>query len=385
VRRGDAARRAAFVSALGEEARRWGARGFAAGLAFDTIYLGGGTPSTLPVDGLGWLLAELRSRLPLAADARVTLEANPEDVDARSVAAWRAVGVHTLSLGVQSFADDSLRFLGRRHDGNAARAAVEVALGAGFPVVSVDLIYGLPGQSASAWSADLAAAAALAPQHLSCYQLTVHEGTAFGTRRRRGTLRELPDATQAERFRATHEELAARGFTAYEISNFARRAEHRSRHNRKYWRHVPYLGLGPSAHSFDGASRWWNERRLGAWESALAEGRLPVSGSEAIGPRERALEHLLLGLRSSDGVDLARLSALGLDVATHPLLPRLLDEGLLRRDGERLLASLAGWCVADGLAAALAATPAAGIAAGARLPGPLSSAAPTPLLPGASQ
>jgi oxygen-independent coproporphyrinogen-3 oxidase len=359
-------RRAGFVARLAEEARQWGEHGFP-GSPFDTVYLGGGTPSILDPLQLAALLDALRSSLPVAEEAWITVEANPEDVTGASVAAWRALGVRTVSLGVQSFDDGALRFLGRRHDGAGARRAVELALGAGFPIVSVDLIYGLPGQDAArgeGWRRDLDTASTLGPQHLSCYQLTVHDRTPFGFRRDRGSLRELAEPGQAALFRLTHEELAARGWEAYEVSNFARAASHRSRHNAKYWLHVPYLGLGPSAHSFDGRRRFWNHRKLGPWTAALAAGAMPVAGEEPIGPAERALEHLLLGLRTRDGVDLALLRGLGLDLAAHPLLPRLLDEGLLRRQADRLVPTLAGWAVADGLAAALAPRAAAARAAG---------------------
>jgi putative oxygen-independent coproporphyrinogen III oxidase len=353
VVRDAAGRREGFVASLQRELLWWGRRDFPGG-AFDTVYLGGGTPSALEGGQLERVLAALRQHLPVADDAWLTLEANPEDVTIESVARWRAVGVGTLSLGVQSFDDAALRFLGRRHDGDAARRSVAVALAAGFPIVSVDLIYGLPTQTASAWRRDLASAAELAPQHLSCYQLTVHAGTPFALQRERGRLRELAEPAQAQLFRLTHEELAARGYAAYEVSNFARSPEHRSRHNRKYWRHAPYLGLGPSAHSFDGGARWWNERGLAGWEAALAGGEAPIAGREQIGAPELALEHLLLGLRSADGVDLRRMAALGHPLAEHPLLPALIDEGKVRLAQDRLYATLAGWSVADGLAAALA-------------------------------
>jgi oxygen-independent coproporphyrinogen-3 oxidase len=360
--------KAGFVPALAAEAALWGARGFPGG-AFDTIYLGGGTPSILAPAQLAALLGALRASLPIAPDAWITLEANPEDVTPEAAAAWRALGVETVSLGVQSFDDAALRFLGRRHDREGALRAVERTLAAGFPIVGVDLIYGLPGLDESGgarWRRDLATAAGLAPQHLSCYQLTVHEKTPFGWRRERGGLAELPEPLQAELFLLTHEELGARGWEGYEVSNFARAAAHRSRHNAKYWRHAPYLGLGPSAHSFDGATRWWNHRKLRPWQGALATGAVPVEGREPIGSAERALEHLLLGLRTREGVDLALLRRLGLDLEADPRLPRLLADGLLRHAGGRLAPTLAGWAVADGLAAALA--PAAGAVAGAPRP-----------------
>jgi putative oxygen-independent coproporphyrinogen III oxidase len=350
---GDAARRQRFVETLRREIALWAEQPFPS-MPFDSVYLGGGTPSLLSVEQLAATLDEARVRLPVAADACMSMEANPEDVTARNLAAWRALGVDTLTLGVQSFDDAALRFLGRRHTGEEARRAVEAALEVGFAVVGVDLIFGLPEQDEAAWEQELATASALGPQHLSCYQLTIHAGTPFGFRRSRGELREMPEGGQASLFRLTHERLAAAGYHAYEVSNFARAPTHESRHNGKYWRHAPYLGLGPSAHSFDGARRWWNHRRVGPWEAAVAMGELPLAGEETLGPRELALEHLMLGLRTRAGVDLARLRGLGFDLAADnaPLLERLSTEGLVAVAGDRLRPTLAGWAVADGLAAA---------------------------------
>ena len=347
-------RRARFVEALRREIALWAERRFADGEAFDSIYLGGGTPSLLLGEQLAAILDEVRARMPVAAEARLSMEANPEDVSPASLAGWRALGVDTLTLGVQSFRDEALRFLGRRHTGEEALRAVEAALGAGFAVVGVDLIYGLPDQTAADWEHDLDAAAALAPQHLSCYQLTVHAGTPFGFRQQRGELREMPEPGQAALFRLTHERLAESGYSAYEVSNFALAPEHESRHNRKYWSHAPYLGLGPSAHSFDGGRRWWNHRKVGPWQAAIDAGALPVEGEETLGTRELALEHLMLGLRTREGADLARLRGLGVDLVAGngPLLDRLASEDLLRIEGEHLVPTLAGWAVADGLAAA---------------------------------
>ena len=225
--------RAAFVEALLAEIALV-AGGPEGAWPFDTVYLGGGTPSALAADNLGRILAAVAGAFALAPTARVFLEANPEDVTPAALAAWRALGVGTLSLGVQSFAAGALVFLGRRHRLAAGRRSVERARAAGFDTVSLDLIYGLPGQDAAAWRGDLEAAVALAPDHLSCYQLTVHEGTPLGRRRARGELRELPEEGQAELFELTHGFLASAGYPAYEVSNFARVPEHRSRHNAKY-------------------------------------------------------------------------------------------------------------------------------------------------------
>ncbi|MFN8092256.1 MAG: radical SAM family heme chaperone HemW [Vicinamibacteria bacterium] len=335
---------------------------------FDTVYFGGGTPSQLEPEALGRILEACRDGLAVASEAWTFLEANPEDVTAPACAAWRALGVRTLSLGVQSFADEPLRFLGRRHTGAQARAAVATALGAGFDTVSVDLMFGLPGQSREDWEGDLAAVAALDPGHVSCYQLTIHERTRFGVAKRRGQLAEMPEAGQAALFGLTHRFLADAGFQAYEVSNFARGDEHQSRHNRKYWDHTPYLGLGPSAHSFAAgapARRWWNELRTPRWEARIAAGERPVESEERLGPEELATETLMLGLRTTEGVDLGSFeSRFGVDLlaANEALVGRLVADGQVEVSetpaGRRLAPTVSGLAVADGLAAAFVLVPA---------------------------
>jgi oxygen-independent coproporphyrinogen III oxidase len=330
---------------------------------FDTVYFGGGTPSQLPPEELGRVLGACRAHLAFDSPW-IFLEANPEDATAEACAAWRALGVRTLSLGVQSFSDGALRFLGRKHSASQARAVVETALAAGFDTVSVDLIFGLPGQTVESWRRELAAAVELGPQHLSCYQLTIHEGTPFGVKAKQGRLSELPEGEQADLFELTHRFLADAGWPAYEVSNFARSPEHQSRHNRKYWDHTPYLGLGPSAHSLATSDptprRWWNERGTRRWESRLAAGERPVEAEEILSPNDLAAEALLLGLRTTAGIDLARFAArYGVDLlaANEALVARLVDDGriVVRADpasGPWLVPTLSGLAVADGLAAA---------------------------------
>ncbi|HVS03903.1 MAG TPA: radical SAM family heme chaperone HemW [Thermoanaerobaculia bacterium] len=348
---GDPARKGRFVADLIAEARLWEG---AWDEPFDTLYLGGGTPSSLAPEQLARILEALRHYLPIAASCRLSMEANPEDVDAAAVAAWRALGVHTLSLGVQSFDAAALRFLGRRHTPAQSRRSVELAREAGFPVVSLDLIYALPGQSQEDWRRQLAAALELAPPHLSCYELTIHQGTPFGFRVARGALSPAPEGARAALFHLTHDVLADRGLAAYEVSSFAAAPEFRSRHNAKYWRHVPYLGLGPSAHSFDGSRRWWNERKLGPWQQRVARGERPVAGSESLHPTDLALEALFLGFRTTDGVDLAAIRqrwGLDLAAANGDTIAALAADGLLRRAGTWLVPTAAGLAVADSLAA----------------------------------
>jgi len=334
---------------------------------FDTVYFGGGTPSQLKAEELGRVLEACRAHLALAPPASwVFLEANPEDVTPEACAAWRALGVRTLSLGVQSFSDEALRFLGRHHSGRQARTVVETALSAGFDTVSIDLIFGARGQTAEDWRRELATAVELGPQHLSCYQLTIHERTRFGVQAKHGLLSELAEDDQATLFELTHRFLADAGWPAYEVSNFARGPAHQSRHNRKYWDHTPYLGLGPSAHSLAAAEassparRWWNERGTPRWERRLAAGERPIEAHELLGPKDLAAEALLLGLRMTAGIDLDRFRArYGVDLlaANDALVARLVDEGRLvvRSDaqaGQWLVPTLTGLAVADGLAAA---------------------------------
>lgn len=345
-------RRRRFVDRLLAEIGLWRGEGW----AFDTVYLGGGTPSLIPPEDLGRLLAAARD-LGAAAEAWVFLEANPEDVTPETARAWRQLGVATVSLGVQSFDPEALRFLGRRHSPEEARRSVELAREAGFATVSLDLIYGLPDDRVERWRQDLAAAVALAPDHLSCYQLTVEETTPFGVQRRQGRLAELPDDAQADLFRFTHRFLAGAGYPGYEVSNFAAAPGHRSRHNQKYWHHLPYLGLGPSAHSFAGGRRWWNERQLRHWEGKVAAGERPLAGSEALTPGQLALEAVMLALRTSDGLDLAAFAARhGCDLlaANRGRVQELSEQGLVRLEDGRLRPTLDGLAVADSLARDLA-------------------------------
>ena len=341
--------------------------------AFDTVYFGGGTPSQLPPE-LARILDACRARLSIAIDAWVFLEVNPEDVTAGACAAWRRLGVRTLSLGVQAFSDEALRFLGRRHTGDQARAAIGAARDAGFDTVSVDLIFGLPGQTPEAWRRELSTAVALGPGHVSCYQLTIHERTRFGVAAKRGQLSEMPEPQQAVLFELTHRVLADAGYAAYEVSNFARSGDHESRHNRKYWDHTPYLGLGPSAHSLAMAAeagaagrsltarRWWNELRTPRWEGRIAAGERPVESEESLGPRQLATEAVMLGLRTTAGVDLDAFAArYGFDLleANAALVAQLASEGrvAVRSEapgGRRLVPTVSGLAVADGLAGAFA-------------------------------
>lgn len=349
-------RREGYVDAVLREAGTWGA----AGLRFETVYLGGGTPSALEAERLQRLVAGLREAVDIDPAVRWYLEVNPEDVSATSVRLWRDLGFGTVSLGLQALDDESLTFLGRRHGAADGLRAADALLSAGFDTVSFDLIYGFAGHEAATWRRTLEEVVSLGPDHLSCYQLTVESGTVFGKRQARGSVLTVGEERQAELFLLTHRALAAAGYPAYEVSNFARTPAHRSLHNSRYWDHTPYLGLGPSAHSFDGGRRWWNERRLRHYCREVLAGRSPVAGKEELSRSELALEAVMLGLRTAAGVDLPELrDRWGVDLLgdNEALLERWSEEGLVEIDGDRVRPTLAGMAVAEGLAGALIVEP----------------------------
>ncbi len=322
---------------------------------FDTLYFGGGTPSLLPAWELSRVLEGLGSHGWLGPECRVFLEANPDQVTGASLTGFREARVSTLSLGVQSLDPESLVFLGRSHTRERAAEAVLLSKEAGFDTVSVDLIYGLPGQTEDRLRRDLEAASVLAPDHFSCYQLTVHEKTLFGRWKKEGRLKELPDGAQAALFRLTHQVLEDAGYRAYEVSNFARSPEHRSRHNEKYWIHAPYLGIGPGAHSFDGRIRAWNERSFFAWERRLRLGEVPTGGSERLSDEELLLETVMLRLRTREGLNLDDVEKrFGVDLLAlnRALVEKSVDEALLVKDGAWIRPTLDGLAVADGIAGA---------------------------------
>ncbi len=249
---------------------------------FDTLYLGGGTPTLLSAEDLASLVAILRGHFALCPDAEVSLEANPNDVTLEKLNLFRELGFNRISLGVQSMDDRELAFLGRTHSARQAARAMEWIRESGFPGFGVDLIYGLPGQTEAEWRRTLQETLAFSPNHISCYQLTVSRGTPLWEMQAAG-LFEPPDEEQERTlFLTASEVLEGQGFVHYEVSNFARGTPHYCRHNVKYWERAPYLGLGPSAHSFQGDTRWWNHRSVRKYCRDLNRGRRPVQGSERL-------------------------------------------------------------------------------------------------------
>jgi oxygen-independent coproporphyrinogen-3 oxidase len=325
-------------------------RGWAA--SFDTLYIGGGTPSILPEGDLEGLIADIRTAFTIATDAEITVEANPADITESLLASLRRSGVNRLNIGIQSFNDGILAFLGRRHNQKQAEEAIAAARRAGIENIGIDLIYGVPGQSMDVWLSTLRAAVALTPDHLSCYQLTLEEGTPLAERCSRGEVVLPEEAVQADFFCNTSKFLEENSYLHYEVSNFARPGRE-SRHNGKYWNHTHYLGLGPAAHSFDGRRRWWNHRSVKTYRENLAAGKTPVIDSELLTDEQLRLEALFLGFRTRKGVDLEgyqRRYHFDLLTEKGKMIRYLTDEGLAEiRDGF-LRPTRNGMAVADSLA-----------------------------------
>jgi oxygen-independent coproporphyrinogen-3 oxidase len=319
----------------------------------DTVYIGGGTPSILNPRQLEAILKRVRENFPLLPNPEITLETNPADLDQSSLASIRALGINRLAIGVQSFDQAILAFLGRRHSANQAIHAIEAARSAGFANIGLDLIYGIPGQGMAVWLDTLRCALSFAPAHLSCYQLTVEPETPLGISYRQGTF-SLPDENlQHEFFIKTAEMLEDAGYVHYEVSNFAKGMPLASRHNQKYWDHTPYLGLGPSAHSFSANRRWWNYRSVDRYIAALRSGNLPVEASEDLTREQLQLEALYLGLRTKKGIhlkDYATRYCLDLLARKGDRLATLQDEGLIAIEAGYLYPTRAGLALADSLA-----------------------------------
>lgn len=281
----------------------------AADLAIGTLYFGGGTPGMLSEAELESLLSTLRRHYRLEEDAEISLEANPDDVSPESLRHWQRLGINRLSIGVQSLNDEVLRWMNRPHDADQSRAAVKLIRESGWTDFTVDLIYGIPGCSDEEWLAQLSWLTGEAVPHLSCYALTVEPRTALYHQVHRKGMVAMDDEGQARQMMIMLEFLESRGYEAYEISNFSLPGR-RSRHNSSYWEGMPYLGFGPSAHSFDGKLvRRWNVANNMEYTKALTEGK-QYWEVERLSPKDLYNEYVMLQLRRSEGLDLGLLKKL---------------------------------------------------------------------------
>ncbi|MBC7236751.1 MAG: radical SAM family heme chaperone HemW [Chloroflexi bacterium] len=328
----------ALLAEAANESGSWGET------LFDTVYIGGGTPTQLALDLLLNLWESLPTRLPIAAEAEVTIEANPGTVGRTTLSVLRSAGVNRLSLGVQSLNEQELRLLGRVHTVDEARAAIEAARQAGFDNLNLDLIFGLPGQSLAEWHRSLEQALALAPEHLSLYALLIEEGTPLAEHIAQGRLSPPDDDLAADMYELAQDLLEAAGYRHYEISNWARSSSddrgHRApalacQHNLKYWRNEPYLGLGVAAHSYDGQHRCANLQEPRLYIERIARGLSVRASCLHLMEEDRLAETMMLGLRLIEGIDrneFAYRFGHELEELYGPTIRKLGGQGLLEVD-----------------------------------------------------
>ena len=299
-----------------------------------TLYIGGGTPSTLNCADLDRIIQTILSNTtPNNPPIEITIEANPGDITKEKAQAWRDMGINRLSIGIQSFDDELLQLIGRRHTAEQARQAVAIAQAVGFDNVSIDLMYALPSQTMRHWQHDVAEALQLGVQHISTYGLIYEEGTVLMTLLDHGLIEAVDEDTEMQMYDYLVDKLTANNYLHYEVSNFALPNRH-SRHNSSYWNHTPYIGLGAGAHSYDGLHRQWNISDLDVYiQRALAHDLQPEI--ETLTPEQKHTERIMLGLRTCQGVpkDMINISK---------ALPYL-QQGLLRENGNNILATTQGY------------------------------------------
>jgi oxygen-independent coproporphyrinogen III oxidase len=321
--------------------------------SFDTIYIGGGTPSLLTPEQLACIFRSIRKTYKITANAEITLEANPGDISLEYLKTLRSIGINRLNIGIQSFHDKLLKFLGRRHSVRDAIAAIDAARQAGFDNLGIDLIYGVQGGGIKSWKNDLQKAVALAPEHISCYQLSLDAKTPLYKQYVKESFPRLTEDQELKFFLTTSAQLEDAGYIHYEVSNFARTEHLQSRHNRKYWRHLPYLGLGPGAHSFLEQKRWWNSSSVRGYLQEISDGKMPLENSEELSLEQLQLEALFLGLRTKAGIDLKlyqRKYGMDLLAEKKQVIEKLMENKLVQLERGFLIPTRNGLAVADSLA-----------------------------------
>lgn len=324
---------------------------FVAGTAIETVYFGGGTPSLLTESELGIIFSQLHQHFEIHKEAEITLEANPDDLEIPLLRALQRQGVNRLSIGIQSFRDADLKLLNRSHDAHRALQCVRAAQDSGIENISVDLIYGIPGCSPADWTANLDQVLALKVPHISAYGLTVEEKTLLDHQVRKGAVQLPDDAAYEGQYFQLIDRLQVAGYRHYEISNFAL-AGRESRHNTSYWKGLPYLGLGPSAHSFDGRTRSWNVANNAQYLRRITAGESPVAQAETLSPREQLNEMLMVQLRLGEGLDLQVLKDrfdFDLLAVEEAAIHRYLDAAYMEQVAGRLRLTPRGQMVSDSI------------------------------------
>ncbi|HEX2606146.1 MAG TPA: radical SAM family heme chaperone HemW [Flavisolibacter sp.] len=336
-----------LVQALLKEIRL--ERDYLEGAAVETIYFGGGTPSLLSLADCEAILQEIKSCFPVSGDAEITLEAHPDDITPDHLKGWKQAGINRLSMGVQSFFEEELRWMNRAHHAGQARQSIEWSFREGFTNMTIDLIYGSPLLTDEGWKENVDIATGYGIPHLSCYALTVEEKTPLHKHISRKESQEVDNEKQARQFLQLMEWLSAKGYEHYEVSNFALPGK-RSRHNSAYWKGIPYLGFGPSAHSYNGIQRRWNVANNTLYIKGLSENK-PKRETEILSAQDRLNETIMISLRTREGLNLDHLASqwgtetrdrIGLQLQKyiqHRLIQvtgsqvQLTNEGMLRADG----------------------------------------------------
>ncbi len=324
------------------------------GEPIETIYFGGGTPSLMPAKAIGEILKSIQQHFEIGEAPEITLEANPDDMDPVSLERWKEMGINRLSIGIQSFFEEDLQWMNRAHTALQALDAPRAARHAGIDNISLDLIYGSPGLTEEKWRKNLLTAISLDPSHLSCYALTVEPKTALFQLIRRKKSPDIEPDKQASQFLMGIQVLESAGYEHYEISSFAKPGK-RSRHNSSYWQSKKYLGLGPSAHSFDGRNRHWNMANNALYIKSLDSGQW-YGEAEELQPKDRLNEYIMTSLRTLEGLDLRYVCE---EFGKEKELALKTNTGVYIRSsqmihaGDRLTLTPEGKLFADGIASAL--------------------------------
>lgn len=319
-----------------------------------TIYFGGGTPSLLTSDELLLLMQTISTQYSIADKPEITLEANPDDISPDKLQEWKSAGINRLSIGIQSFFEDDLQWMNRAHNASQARQCIQMAQEAGFHNLTIDLIYGTPGLSDEKWMTNIETAIALNIPHLSCYALTVEPNTALDKLIQKGNKADIDQQSQAIHFDLLTNRLATAGFEHYEISNFAKPG-FRSKHNSSYWQGKPYLGIGPSAHSFNGTTRQWNIANNALYLKSIEADLVPFE-AEQLSDEQQLNEYIMISLRTMEGCSLALIEkkwGTKQVMAIKAAAQKYLQEESLRLSADQLILTKKGKFLADGIAADL--------------------------------
>lgn len=315
-----------------------------------TIYIGGGTPSVLSIGEIENILGNIRKLFMTDENCEITVELNPDDIDRDYLLGLKGSGVNRVSLGIQSWRDSDLKLMNRRHDAAQAAAALEQTLKSGFENVTIDLIYGIPGMTTADWSSNLDISFSYDIQHLSAYHLTIEPGTVFGKMKEKGMLSELDEDESSSQFHLLIDKALSAGFIQYEISNFGKPG-YFSIHNSNYWKQVSYLGLGPSAHSFNGYSRQWNVRDVKKYVKAVGSGSL-LFEREELDKKTRFNEYIMTSLRTMWGIDLDYVEKAfdkeGYDYVVN-LSGKMVDYGLMKQENKTLVLTNQGKMISDNI------------------------------------